>query len=232
MKMNLKPAGPKAWAMLKKLEALAERGIDGERTAAQHKIARLKTRFDFTGQEPGEATDLFSGKFKQSTTARRVFRFGDGEVDVANSVKWAIESGTKISCVFRGTELLAEAAPATAHRLEEIAAHVALNFRSLVGKFNSFDGVTVTDRAAFVMGLYDGMMNETRQVGQSLPRRPRGKKSRKAQKGVSPQPGPPNVHPYTIALSLGRQIRFSAPLSDITAELEAAAPKGLAVRGV
>jgi len=36
------------------------------------------------------------------------------------------------------------------------------------------------------------------------------------------------THPYSIAVSLGKQIRFSAPLDQITAELEAVAPKYLA----
>jgi len=30
-----------------------------------------------------------------------------------------------------------------------------------------------------------------------------------------------HIHPYTVAVSLGKQIRFSAPLEQIAAELEA-----------
>jgi len=48
VKAHLKPANAKAWALLKKLQALAEQGIDGEKISAQGKIARLTTRFDFT----------------------------------------------------------------------------------------------------------------------------------------------------------------------------------------
>jgi hypothetical protein len=40
--MNLKPATLKARLLLKKLEALAENGIDGEKISAQNKMARLK----------------------------------------------------------------------------------------------------------------------------------------------------------------------------------------------
>jgi hypothetical protein len=91
MKTNLKPANLKARALLKKLQALAEQGIDGEKISAQHKIARLKARFDFTLPDPAETPDLFLGSFKRSTTARRIYSFGGHEFDVANSVKWAIE---------------------------------------------------------------------------------------------------------------------------------------------
>ena len=44
MKTNLKPANSKALALLKKLQALAEQGIDGENVAAQSKMAQLFDR--------------------------------------------------------------------------------------------------------------------------------------------------------------------------------------------
>ena len=73
MKTNLKPANSKARALLKKLLALAERGIDGEKTSAQRKIRRLKARFDFSAPDPAETPDLFSGSFK---------RFSHGQADL------------------------------------------------------------------------------------------------------------------------------------------------------
>jgi len=167
----LKPANSKARALLKKLQALAEQGIDGEKISAQKKIARLKARFDFTSSDPTETPDLFLGSFKRSTTARWIYSFGRNEFDVANSVKWAIESATKIKCVYRDVDLLAEATPTTANKLMEIATHIAHSFRALLEKFSAVEGVGVNDRGVFVMGLYDGMMNEVRNVGQRLPSR-------------------------------------------------------------
>ncbi|MCZ7640796.1 MAG: hypothetical protein M5U12_34925 [Verrucomicrobia bacterium] len=38
---------------------------------------------------------------------------------------------------------------------------------------------------------------------------------------------PTRVHPYTIALALGRQIRFAAPLEAIAAELDRATQPAL-----
>jgi hypothetical protein len=221
MSANLKPANLKARALLKKLQALAEQGIDGEKISAQNKIARLKRRFDFSMPGPVETPDLFLGRFTRSTTARRIYSFGRNEFDVANSVKWAIESATKIPCVYRDGELLTESTPSTAKRLAEIANHIACSFRALIDKFSTVDGVSVTDRGVFVMGLYDGMMNEVRNAGQRLPSRSRVKKMPKAKKrAVACSPGL-HIHPYTVAVSLGKQIRFSAPLEQITAELEA-----------
>jgi len=227
MTANLKPANAKARNLLQKLQALADRGIDGEKISAQRKIARLKARFDFSGTIPAETPDLFLGSFKRSTLARWIYSFGAHEFDVANSVKWAIESATKIPCVFRNGDLLAEATPATVNRLTDIAAHIAHSFRALLEQFSAVEGVSVSDRGVFVMGLYDGMMNETRPVGQRLPSRARPTKKHKGKKPVVTPAASLHIHPYTVALSLGKQIRFSAPLEQIAAELQAATQRRL-----
>jgi hypothetical protein len=228
MKTNLKPANSKARALLKKLLALAERGIDGEKASAQRKIRRLKARFDFSAPEPAETPDLFSGSFRRSDTARPIYTFGPNEFEVANAVKWAIESAIRIQCVYRDRELLAEASPATARRLGEIALHIASSFRALLGKFNAVGGVGADDRGVFVMGLYDGMMNDTRNSGQPLPSRPGLAKRQRGRKRAVSRTAGLHIHPYTLAVGLGKQIRFSAPVEEIAAELEVAMRKCLA----
>jgi len=65
--------------MHKKLQVLAERGIDGERASAQKKIDRLKARFHFGAPDPAETPDLFSGRFNRSTSARPIFSFSANE---------------------------------------------------------------------------------------------------------------------------------------------------------
>jgi len=227
MKANLKPATAKARALLKKLQALAERGIGGEKAAAQKKLARLKARLDFTAPDPAETPDLFLGTFKRSTKARWIHSFGRLDFDVANSVKWAIESATKIPCVYRDGDLLAEATPGTANRLAEVATHIARSFRALLDQFSAVDGVSPEDRGVFVMGLYDGMMNEVRNIGQRLPSRPGPKKLPGRRKRPATLGTGLHVHPYTVALSLGKQIRFSAPLEQIAAELREVTQKRL-----
>lgn len=228
MTATLTPANAKARALLDKLEALAERGIDGEKIVARRKIARLKARFDFSQPDQTGMPDLFSGHFKQSRTARKIYSFGAHDFDVANSVKWAIESAVKIPCVYRHGDLLAEATSSTARRLTEIAGHIANSFGALIEQFRTLDGVSVGDRSVFVMGLYDGMMKETRNAGQRLPGRPQIKKVRKAKKGAVTQTPGLHIHPYTVGLSLGQQIRFSATLEQITAELAEATRKHIA----
>jgi hypothetical protein len=227
VKADLKPASAKAWAMLQKLEALAERGIDGERLAADRKLKRLKARFDFGGSAPAGTPDLFRGTFRRSSKAKRICSFSQDEVDVANSVKWAIETASGIHCLYRDRDLMAEATPATANRLAGIAEHIALSFRTLIAQFCAVDGVSVTDRRAFIMGLYDGMMNDPRDAGQPLPSRPRSKKRARAKKPAVSPATDLHIHPYTVAFGLGRQIRFAVPLQEIAAELEGVTRKRL-----
>lgn len=230
MKANLKPATAKARELLEKLQALAERGIDGERISAQLKIARLMARFDFSGEKVEATPDLFQGTFKRAAKTRLVYTFGANDFDVANSVKWAIESATKIPCAWRNGDLMAEATPPTAARLAEIASHLAGSFGALLEQFSAVAGVSTEDRRVFVMGLYDGMMNEAREVGQRLPSRIVPKRTRKSKRDRQEAPAAPglNIHPYTVGVSLGKQIRFSVPLEQIAAELEAVVQKHLA----
>ncbi len=225
--MQMKPANAKIRALFRKLQALAERGMDGEKAVAQRKLARLTARYDFGVLAANDTPDLFSGRFASSSAARRIYSFNSNELDVANAVKWAIESATRIRCVHRSADLLAEATPATARKLSEISDYITQSFRALLARFCGLDGVSAADRSAFLMGLYDGMMNETRSAGQRLPGGSHSGKKRRTRKSPASDAVGVNVHPYAIAVGLGKQIRFSAPLEQITAELEVVATKYL-----
>jgi hypothetical protein len=224
----MKPANTKARALLGKLERLADPangGTPDEIAAAKRKMQRLKDRFDFTGPAPDETMDIFAGlKFKRKTSrAAHVYTFRTADFDVASSVKWAIEKATGIPCLFRGGELLAETMPGTANKLAKVALHISESFQTLLDQLSKLNGVTASDRKLFVRGLYDGMMNDGRGVGEPLPTRGTAQVKRGAPKrGAVATPPGLAIHPYTIALSLGKQVRFAVPLEEITAELERA----------
>jgi len=226
--MHRKPASAKIQALFRKLQALVERGVGGEKAVAQRKLARLTARYDLSVPATNDTPDLFSGRFANSSAARRIYSFESNELDVANAVKWAIESATRIRCVHKGADLLAEATPATARKLVEISDHIANSFRALLARFGKLHGVSLADRSAFLLGLYDGMMNETRSAGQRLPGRFHSAKRGRPRKPPASDASGVNVHPYAIAVELGKQIRFSVPLDQITAELEVMATKYLA----
>jgi hypothetical protein len=224
----VKPANLKARALLGKLERLADPangGMPDEIAAARKKLQRLKDRFDFTAPSPGETMDIFAGlKFKRNIRrVTHVHRFQPADFDVASSVKWAIEKETGIPCAFRGGDLLAEATPGTANKLAKVALHITQSFQTLLDKLSKLNGVTASDRKLFVRGLYDGMMNDGRSIGEPLPARAAAHVKRtKAKKGTVASPPGLAIHPYTVALSVGQQIRFATPLEEITAKLERA----------
>lgn len=214
----MKPATTKARALLAKLQALAERGVNGEQESAKRKLARLRATYDFSAPDP-EGPDLFAGQFQRATEAARVAVFSTGDFDIANSVKWAIEQAAKIPCLFRQGELYAQATPATATRLHGIASVVADNFAKLWAQYRATPGSNPADRGNFILGLYEGMMNEERH-NERLPARLAATRSPKAKrKAIGHAPGL-SLHPYTVAAALGKRIRFCVPLDDIAGELD------------
>lgn len=170
------PAKPKRPATLRArklrtvLGALAVCGVNGEKTNAAAKLARLLKKYDFDTRDNSEAK-LFAGQFYPDCTARRVWLFDTGQMDWAANVKWAIEQGCHVACVLRGPELLAECKPETAGRLAEITATITTGFGRLWEIFRAAPGANPSDRQTFLLGLYDGMMDEHR-AGRIAPARP------------------------------------------------------------
>jgi hypothetical protein len=229
----MKPANAKAWDLLGKLERLADPANGGtlpEIEVANHKLQRLKSRFDFSGGRTRETMDIFAGlKVKRTVRpAAHLYTFRAADFDVANCVKWAIEKATGAACVFRGEALLAAVTNSTARKLAELALHIAQSFHSLLQRFGRLNGVTASDRSLFVRGLYDGMMNDARGVGELLPAGIHSGVRATTTKRRAPVGGPGlAIHPYSLAVALGRQIRFAAPLEEITAELERATKRAI-----
>lgn len=210
------PPTPQARRLREKLAALVERGVNGERTAAEAKLARLDARYDFTVPDPTATRDLFEGTFHPSTKAELIAKLAD--LHIENAVKSAIEARCGIRCLFRSGELYAEATPETARQLRTIAATVAGGFSELWDRMKAAPGICDGDKTNFIAGLWDGMLNEQR-IGVALPTRPgrskpvRGKKRALVAAGMA-------FHPYTVALHLGRQLCMCVPLDDITHGLE------------
>lgn len=217
-----KPATSQHRFLLSKLEALAERGINGEKKAAKTKIRRLKARYDFTKPVPQNEKDIFAGIFYKATAALPILKLSDFET--LNAIKWAIEQSTGIICIFKHDQLLANAMPASAKSISIIAGTVAKNFDSLWTQYQSATK-NPSDKKLFIRGLFDGMMNDIKLAGEPLPSRTEPKrKLRIKRKAIAPAPGIA-VHPYSVAIKLGRQIRFQVPLDEIGKELENSLPK-------
>lgn len=211
--MNPKrPATAAARRLRKSLSAMADYGMNGEREVAREKLAALLDRFDFSQQD---VSDIFAGVFYKSPYSVPIGAVP--EMDIASAVKWAIETRTGISCRFQGVTLLAEAAPGTAKTLEGIVAVVAPAFAQLWQTYEDAGGLRA-DRRCFMLGLFEGMMNEERQPGQPLPARGIAPRSKRRGKLALSAPGL-SVHPYSLAVRYGRQIRFSVPVAEVVNQL-------------
>lgn len=213
-------ASPRLWELRDKLRALAERGVNGEKTTAMEKLQRLESRVDFTGPDT-RGPDLFAGQFTPATVAAPIMEFAPIDFDIANAVKWAVEQATSIRCLYRGGQLMAAAAPQTANRLHDIAATVAASMSQLWRQFSMTTQANPLDRGNFVMGLYDGMMDEVR-TGEALPQRakpPKGKRNGR-KKAAPAEAQAINLHPYSVATGLGKQIRCCVPFVEIAGELD------------
>ncbi len=213
----MKIATPKAREMRGKLEALAERGIDGEKVAAEKKLARFIARYDWT--KPAEGPDLFAGSFPRSPGSTGILPFAADDMDIGFFVKWSIETTTKIPCVFRDRVLCADTTGPTARRLADIAMTIQVGLLKLWEQYAATPGAHIQDRGNFLLGLYEGMMNEVRS-NEALPTRrlPKVPKTKK-RNALTIAPGLA-FHPYSIATNLGKQIRVCTPLETIAGELE------------
>lgn len=222
----MKPATKSARLLLIKLQALADKpGTVAEGQAAQKRIDRLKARYDFEciASKVGE---MFAGTFTKSDCARSVMVCAD--LSISSHIKWAIEESTGLVCLFKGNELFAEASPSTATRLGGIGHTIAAGFTGLWDQFRTFPGVAVQDRGLFFNGLYSGMMNQQKPAGEALPRSfQRASKSPATRRAVGHVAGV-RLHPYSVAVELGKQIRFNVPLPEITQQLEQMKPKEIA----
>lgn len=220
----MKPATNKHRATKAKLEALiAAPGTEAEGKAAQKKLDRLLKNYDFS-QADISKDDIFKGEFEPSNATAHIYNCPD--YSIASSVKWAIEEETGIRCEFRGAELVAQAAPSTANKLAGIAQTITESFLQLWKTYIAVPGTKEADRNVFIMGLYDGMMGEAKPA--LLPSRGKPEKVRKAKKKAITTAIGIELHPYSIAVNFGKQIRFSTPWAIIAAELEPLTRKEIA----
>lgn len=223
-----KLAAPKAAQQLRaKLYTLASRGIAGEADSARRKLARLETRYDWSAPVEPEKGDIFAGldfDLGYSDSARLLIDFPVAESDIASFVQWALSKAAKVQGSLRDAPgwrvaVWIEAPAMAMPKLKEVAETISAAFRDLWARFSSTPGVQPAARKVFFQGLWDGMLDDQRKAGQSLPAivAPVVKASR-AKRKLAVAPGVA-VHPYSLALDLGRCIRFSIPTSEIIESL-------------
>lgn len=236
MKSAAKPAHH---TLREKLQRLCDSPVAGEAEAAKLKLKRLLARYDFDTPLEPSGPDLFAGVSVtgKNRKSQLLFTFDIADSDVAGFVQWAMEQAYDVETGIRGgmqreNSIWVEAPADAMPELKRVSETIRAQFIGLWKTLREKADVEPDDRKPFMLGLYDGMMDDPRQPGQALPQRMGlfSKKKKKAKpkpkptadakgKKVAHRPGLA-THPYTLALELGRQIRFCASLKKTTAALK------------
>lgn len=215
------------WALRRRIAALCDSSNPGEAASARRQLARLEAKFSFIVEPLG--TDIFNMADARVVAgdAKLLFAFEFGETDVAMMAKQAIEERYRINAAIRvrdwKSSVWVDAADDSMPALLTIASTIRGQFMRLWNLLNAKADVTPGDRGAFMRGLWDGMMADERKAGEMLPQRrataPAKVGKRKGKKAVALRPAL-GVHPYELALPLGRNIRFAASVEENEAMLQ------------
>lgn len=206
--------------------ALAERGVGGEKENAARKLEHLCRYFDFTKRKAADMKDIFANvakTIKKDHEARHLMTFPRCS-DSAQWVKWAIANGLNCETTLRTDKdwklsLYAHVGIGNLKAVSTLAERIAFAFEQSWQRFSKTPGVLVTDRSIFMRGLYDGMQDDIRKHGEPLPTPP----ARKPEKGKRSKANSATcaIHPYTLAVELGRALRIDTPTEKILSIIDA-----------
>jgi hypothetical protein len=208
------------------LTEMATRGTDHEKSIAKEKLARLESRHDFSKQSEPEAADIFFGwqAPTYSEESHPLFVVAKNWQDAANLVKWVLADQFQASSAWRtlpdGVSLLVHAKIADVERMKPFAKSLLETIIAACTEFTGRRDVRELDRAAFLNGLYDGLMDEARPAGGMMPGfSPVAKKKpvrlRKSKKSAPPVATSTSIHPYDLGRDAGRKLRTNMPREEI-----------------
>jgi hypothetical protein len=221
---------------LKLLEALVERGVGGEAQNAAKKLAHIVHYFDFRKPKAADLKDIFAGiakTLKTDAEARHLVTFERGDIELASWVQWSVANGLKIETKQRQSpdnwriSIHAHVAIGQLKTVAKLAAKVGKSFASAWHSFQTKTHAPLSDRRVFFSGLYAGMMDDERKPGEQIAppivsraKAPRGKQT----------VGAVAVHPYELAIILGRAMRLDTKPGRIEAMIEQATRRALAAK--
>ena len=136
-------------------------------------------------------------------------------------MKWILSERFGIAGILRGDSIRAQVRREDAERLRLTARSL---FRDLAVLMAEFTRTPDAARASnqFVTGLYDGLMDDPRKPGQLLPPAKSASLKKPKKAALTQAPGV-SIHPYTLAVELGRSIRLATPAQALTAKIAALA---------
>ena len=203
---------------------MAERGTPEEQKVALEKLARLEAKYDFKREQETDIPDLFSGWSPQKSGKSESVLSVDPEwMDAGNVVKWVFKNQFQLdskwsqSAVDAKLLLLGNLGSVT--RTKSFSDRL---FGTIQAACLTFFGVRPTsgmERAPFLSGIYDGIMNEIRPAGMRLPGRSGLEKKKGARqtsrRAKSKKPvevsAIASIHPYDLGREAGQKMRLDLP---------------------
>jgi len=201
---------------------MAARGTDHEKSIAKEKLKRLDARYNFAGEPDLKVGDIFEG-WQQPTRSKQshpVLKVKKEWLDAANLVKWVFQDKFQTGSGWRslpeGAELMLDAGKDDAARFQPFASNLHDTIIAACSEFSCGRAVRELDRAPFLKGLYDGLMDEPRTAGTMMPgfsplpkkKQPRRKKPAKP---TAPLTDAPTIHPYDLGRNVGNKLRINVP---------------------
>ncbi len=204
------------------LTEMALRGTENEQSVAREKLARLESRYYFGPEPEVETAEIFSdwSAPKPSGKAHPFLRVPTEWVEAGNLIKWIFQDQFDCSSVWRthGTrsELCIHANLGDLKRLKGFASELLDTILAACKEFAAGRQIRELDRAPFLNGIYDGLMDQTRAAGARHPGySPTAKKKpariRTAKKSAPPVAAFTAIHPYDLGRDVGVKLRSKVP---------------------
>ena len=208
------------------LAEMAARGTEHEKSIAKEKLKRLEARHDFAPPDDLDVEDIFAGWSRpaHSRVAHPVLKVKKEWLDAANLIKWVFQDKFHADSTWRTspaeTELMLHASAADTKKFKPFAKDLLGTIIAACKEFSSGGNVRELDRAPFLTGLYDGLIDERHPAGQRMPGfSPAAKKKpvrvKKPKKNQPPAEHAATIHPYDLGRDAGQKLRINIPRDEL-----------------
>ncbi len=215
------------------LSEMATRGTHHEKSIAEEKLLRLDAKYDFSPPEEELADDIFAGWDIPAPSQKscEVLKVKSEWLDVANLIKWMFQDKFQTSSSWRGSpsgsQLMLQARQEDVKRLKPFAKNLQETIVAACEVFSCGRNIRELERAPFLKGIYDGLVDEPRPVGTMMPGfSPVAKKKplrvRKLKKSEPESGSAAAIHPYDLGREAGKKIRINIPRDQLCEEIRLA----------
>jgi len=207
------------------LQEMARRGTEHEAAVAKVKLQRLEARYDFGAKHPDDPSDVFTawGNPKKAKTTSDLISVAREWRDVGNMVKWLFHDKFGLSASWQetpdGASIRIAIAERDLRRIRPLAQSLYNGIIAICREFFCNAPTGELDRAPFLTGLYEGLMNEARKDGGIAPGRSPVPKKKLRRTRKPPAHKTTALHPYDLGREVGSRLRVNVPAETLCEEI-------------